>query len=56
MRIGVDFESVQFDQVQGQAEDCMDENIWLKCEDLKSTPGLIVGFEMTSHTNKSQFS
>jgi hypothetical protein len=27
--------------------------IWLKCEDLKSSPVRIGGFEMTSHTNKS---
>jgi hypothetical protein len=36
---------VQFDQVRGEAE------AGSKCEDLKSSPVRIGGFEMTSHTN-----
>jgi hypothetical protein len=49
MRTGLDFKSAQFDQVQGEAED------WIKMEDLKFSPFLIVGFEMASHANKSLF-
>jgi hypothetical protein len=49
MRTGLDFKSAQFDQVRGEAEDWPGS----KCEDLKSTPVRIGGFEMTSHANKS---
>ena len=41
MRTVLDFKYEQFDQVRS------------KCEKLKSSPVRIVGFEMTSHTNKS---
>ena len=52
MRTGLDFKSAQFDQVRGEAEDWI-KMTGSKCEDLKSDPVRIGGFEMTSHTNKS---
>ena len=48
MRTGLDFKHVQFDQVRGEAEDC------IKVRGLEIySPVQIRGFEMTSHTNKS---
>ena len=45
MMTGLDFKSAQFDQVRGDTGS--------KCENLKTNPVRIGGFEMTSHTNKS---
>ena len=52
MRTGRDFESAQFDQVRGEAED------WIKMrgfEIQRSSPHIVGGFEITSRTitNKS---
>ena len=49
MRTGLDFKSVQFDRVRGEAEDC------IKMQGNLVQSG-IGGFEMTSHTNKKIFS
>jgi hypothetical protein len=50
MRTGRDskWNLAQFDQVRGETA-----RTGSKCEDLKSSPFQIGGFEMTSHTNKS---
>jgi hypothetical protein len=48
MWTGLDFKSVQFDQVRGEAEN------WIKIRlDLKSSSVRIGEFKMTSHTNKA---
>ena len=49
MRARLDFKSAQFDHVRGEAK----QRTGSKCEDLKSSPVRIGGFEMISHTNKS---
>ena len=56
MRTGLDFKSAQFDSsprnlIQSEAK----PRTGSKCEDLKSSPVRIGGFEMTSHANKSLF-
>jgi hypothetical protein len=49
MRTGLDFKSAQFDQPEAKPR------TGSKCENLKSSPVRVEGFEMTSHTNKSLF-